>query len=87
MATDLLDNRRRPSPLSRLDGPVLWRPVVSSTDGRGLKTKDIQKKYDKEIQAELDCRGIDYPKDEHGDLNTFDQLSMKEKSDLFKIDQ
>ena len=60
--------------------------VPAEMDG-GLKVKDIQRKYDKEIKAEIDCRGIEYPKDDAGNTKTYDQLSMKEKQDLLGVDQ
>lgn len=60
--------------------------IPAEMDG-GLKIKDIQRKYDKEIQAEIDCRGIEYPKDEQGNTKTFNQLSMKEIRDMLKMDQ
>ena len=53
----------------------------------GLKIKDIQKRYDKEIEEEIVCRRIDLPVDEDGNRKTFCQLSMKEKRDLLRVDQ
>ena len=60
--------------------------VPAEMDG-GLKIKDIQRKYDKALEAEINCRGIAYPKDENGNPKAYGQLSMKEVRDLLKIDQ
>ena len=60
--------------------------VPAEMDG-GLKVKDIQRKYDEEIKAEIDCRGIEYPKDDAGNTKAYDQLSMKEIRDLLRVDQ
>lgn len=54
--------------------------IPAEMDG-GLKMKDIQKKYDKEIKAEIDFRGIN---DEN--LKPYEEVSMKEKRDLLKVD-
>ena len=53
----------------------------------GPKIKDTQKKYDKEIKAETSFRRIELPEDDDGNKKTFDQLSMKEKRDLLRVDQ
>ena len=53
----------------------------------GLKIKDIQKKYDKEIKVKISFRRIELPEDDDGNKKTFDQLSMKEKRDLLRVDQ
>ena len=60
--------------------------VPAEMDG-GLKIKDIQRKYDKEIKAEIACRRIELPEDENGNKKTYTQLSMKEIRDLLKVDQ
>ena len=49
--------------------------------------KDIQKKYDKEIEAEIVCRRIELPVDDDGKRKLCNQLSMKEKRELLRIDQ
>ena len=53
----------------------------------GLKIKDIQKKYDKEIKVKISFRRIELPEDDDGNKKTFDQLSMKENRDLLRVDQ
>jgi hypothetical protein len=46
----------------------------------GLKIKYILQKYDKEIRAEIECRGIRLSK-------PYTQLSMMEKKNLLKVDE
>ena len=46
----------------------------------GLKIKDLQKRYDKEIRAEIECRGIQA-------RNSHEQLSMHKKKALLKVDE
>ena len=60
--------------------------VPAEMDG-GLKMKDIQKKYETEVDAEIVCRRIELPVDEDGKRKPCNQLSMKEKRDLLRIDQ
>ena len=60
--------------------------VPAEMDG-GLKMKDIQKRYDKEIEEEMVCRRIELPVGEDGNRKRSDHLSMKEKRDLLRVDQ
>ena len=60
--------------------------VPAEMDG-GLKMKDIQKKYETEVDAEIVCPRIELPVDEDGKRKPCNQLSMKQKRDLLRIDQ
>ena len=53
----------------------------------GLKMKDVQKKYEEVIDAEIVCRRIKLPLDEDGRKKTCTQLNIKEKRDLLRMDQ
>ena len=60
--------------------------VPVEMDG-GLKMKEIQKKYEKEVDAEIVCRRIELPVDGCGKGKKINQLSIKEKRDLLRVDQ
>jgi hypothetical protein len=54
----------------------------------GLKICNILKKYDKEIKAEIVCRGItEFPEDDDVNWKACDKLSMEEKKDLLWISE
>merc|ERR1712238_208396 len=65
---------------------VCGADVPAEMDG-GLKKKDIQSKYDKEIKAEMEHRRIRYPEGEDGKPKPFKKLTMKEKRDLLVLDE
>ena len=48
----------------------------------------IINKHDKEIKAEIECRGItDFPKDDDGNPKSYDKLSMMEKKQILLVDK
>ena len=53
----------------------------------GLKIKDVQKKYEEVIDAEIVCRRIELPLDEDGRRKLCTQLNIEEKPDLLRVDQ
>ena len=60
--------------------------VPAEMDG-GLKMKEIQKKHEQEVDAEIVCRRIELPVAEDGKRKKINQLSIKEKRDLLRVDQ
>jgi len=60
--------------------------IPAEMDG-GLKKKDIQKKYDAQIRAEIEFRRLVYPRDEEGNRKTYEQLSIAEKKELLINDE
>ena len=53
----------------------------------GLKKKDIQKKHDAAIRAEIEFRRLVYPRDADEDWKTYKQLSIAEKKELLINDE
>ena len=62
-------------------------PDVPAEIDDGVKKKDIQQRYEREIRAEMEYRRIKYPKDEDGKSKSFKKLTMKEKRDLLVQDE
>ena len=60
--------------------------IPAEMDG-GLKKKDIQKKHDVAIRAEIEFRRLVYPRDADGSRKTYEQLSMAEKKELLINDE
>ena len=60
--------------------------VPAEMDG-GLQIREIQKKHAKEVDAEIVCRRIELPVAEDGKRKKINQLSIKEKRDLLRVDQ
>ena len=60
--------------------------IPAEMDG-SLKKKDIQKKYDAQIRAEIEFRRLVYPRDEEGNRKTYEQLSIAEKKELLINDE
>ena len=57
----------------------------SAEMGGGSKIKDRQKKYDKELKAEISFWQTELPTDDNGKKKTFDWLSTKKKWDLLAV--
>jgi len=76
----------KPRKITKSEVNVCGADVPAEMDG-GLKKKDIQSKYDKEIKAEMEHRRIRYPEGEDGEPKPFKKLTMKEKRDLLVLDE
>merc|ERR1712194_852343 len=63
-------------------------PDIPAEMGGGLKKCYLVKKYEKEIRAEIECRGItDFPVDGDGNPKSYEKLSMMEKKQILLVDE
>ena len=69
----------KPRKITKAEQNSCGPDITAEMDG-GLKIKYILQKYDKEIRAEIECRGIRLSK-------PYTQLSMTEKKNLLKVDE
>ena len=72
--------------ITKLEMNVCGPDVPAEMDG-GLKKKDLVRKYDRHIEAEMKKRQIKYPKGKDGKSKLFKELTMKEKRDLLVLDE
>ena len=62
-------------------------PYIPAEMNGGLKKCYLINKYNKEINAEIDCQGItDLPRDDVGNPRSYDKLSIMEKKDVLLVD-
>ena len=78
---------QKPRKITKSEQNVCGPDISAEMDG-GLKKCYIIRKYEKEIKAEIECRGItDFPKGEDGNRKSYKQLSMMERKTLLLIDE
>ena len=70
---------KKPHKITKAEQSLCGLDIPAEMDG-GLTIKNLQKRYDEEIRAEIECQGIQYNR-------PYYQLSMKEKKDILKFDK
>ena len=77
----------KPRKLTKSEQNACGPDISAEMDG-GLKKCYLINKYEKEIRAEIECRGItDFPKDDNGNPKSYDKLSMMEKKQILMVDE